>query len=175
MKRCSVLIVIFKLSFLQVAAQDTIKMEPSKFYSAKVHPNRSKQFAGLVKYAREDIIYSSCKRRIEYCYYYDEERHCFGQTYEIINDSILMVDQTRWHFQKLGNTYSMWRFDGKFIEFGTASALIPFTPESPFVTTTSDQIDTLWTTDYSTDDPSKPYDRIGVTFHQSTNSKTVML
>ncbi len=69
--------------FLSVAAcfgQDTLKVEPSRFYSSVHEPFQGKDFAFSVQRSREDIVFSDSHQRIEYCYYYDTRGICFGTT-----------------------------------------------------------------------------------------------
>lgn len=157
---------ILFITFLCVG-QDTIKYPPSIFYSGKKETIRGKSFASKAKYAREDIIFSKNKKRIEYCYYYDTVRVCYGSTYEIYSDSVLKIDDKSWIYKKRSDKYFLYRFYNGTYESGYAKTLIPLEAIGLFVTTTTDKIDTLWTTDYLFDKPSNPYDHPKYIFNKS--------
>ncbi len=142
------LVCTFFLSMLNSAGQDTVKVEPSIFYTSEKEPQRGKDFASRVKYAREDIIYSDKHRRIEYCYYYDNDRHCYGNTYNITSDSTIQVDENTWKYTLVGSNYFMEQyFEGTYIS-GYANSLIPLTFVGTRTTATSDKIDTLWSVNF---------------------------
>jgi hypothetical protein len=133
---------------------DTVKVEPGIRYTSDKEPFRGKDFYSRVKYAREDIVFSPTHKRIEYCYYYDNERECYGTTYQITSDTTLDMDGEVWHYRKLGDTYFTEMYTDHTYIHGFAKAPIPFEPAGLFITTTVDKIDTLWMIDYAADYPS---------------------
>ncbi|HYV95233.1 MAG TPA: hypothetical protein VE978_25890 [Chitinophagales bacterium] len=147
--------------------QDTIRLDKSVHYSSSTEPYRSKYFASCAKYAREVIVFSDTHKRIEYCYYYDNERFCFGKTYKLTDDSVLDMDEEKWVYKKQGDKYFVNRFFKGTYESGYAISLMPFETTGIFTTTTSDKIDTLWTTDYSADHQDNPYDHPKYEFHKT--------
>jgi Fe-S-cluster containining protein len=147
--------------------QDTIRIEPGIYYTSDIEPNRGKDFASRARFAREDIVFSNTRKEIDYCYYYDNKRYCIGQDFELINDSTLSIDGVRWTYKLQGKQFLVYRYEDNFFESGYTKSLIPFEPTGPFTTTTADKIDTLWTTDYSTDKPSKPYDHPTYNFYKA--------
>ncbi len=158
---------IFLLSVSPCFGQDTVKVEPSIHYTRAKDPIRGKAFAAKVRYAREDIVFSDTHQRIEYCYYYDGERHCHGINYRLTGDSTLDMDGETWHFSRQGDRYLLERsFQGTY-ESGLAQSLIPLATAGRFTTTTADRIDTLWTTDYAADQPANPYDSPRWQFHRT--------
>jgi hypothetical protein len=167
MSRTGLLILMFFICGIACLGQDTIRVEPSYYYSSDKEPNRGKDFYFRVKYAREDIVYSDTLKRIEYCYYYDNERYSYGKTYHILSDSTFEIDGVVWHYQNQGDRYFVERYFNNLYERGFVKTLMPFETTGTFATMTAEKIDTLWTTDYSTDKPSKPYDRPSRIFHKS--------
>ena len=109
--KVTLIILTFLLISLKSRAQDTIRIEPSIRFTSAEYPNRSKGFAINAKYAREDIVYSTTKKKIEYCYYYDSLRICHGDTYEIISDSILKTDNRTWIFKKQNDKFIIFSRD----------------------------------------------------------------
>lgn len=164
---CIAIALLQVIACLPCSSQDTVKVDPSIFYSSKTHPDRGKMFAATVKYGREDIIYSENKRTIDYCYYYDNERVCHGYSYEIIGDSVLKINDAVWNYKKQGDSYFLSRFFRDTYESGLASNLIPLTTAGTFITTTPGKSDTLWTTDYTAQDPSSPYSHPRFTLYRS--------
>lgn len=149
-------------------SQDTIRVEPSIYYSSSDEPTLGKEFHFRVRYAREDIVYSSFHKRIEYCYYYDKERKCFGTTYQLINDTSLSIDGIVWKCIKAGDKYFLERFFNGTYESGYATSLIPLKTTGLFFTTTADKVDTLWSTDYSADSPSNRFDNPRWVFYKTS-------
>jgi hypothetical protein len=168
MAKVTLFITIFLLSVAACFGQDTIRVETSTHYTSDKEPNKGKGFASSVKYARQDIVYSDTYKRIEYCYYYDNERHCYGTNYLLVSDTTLDIDGAIWNYRKQGDKYSVGRYFNGTYECGFTKSLIPFETVGLFTTTTADKIDTLWTTDYSADKPSRPYDKPLWTFHKAT-------
>jgi hypothetical protein len=157
----------FFLALANCPAQDTIRVERSHHYTRKEDPNRGMLFAAKVRYAREDIVFSETHKRIEYCYYYDQQRICYGTNYWLSSDSTIDIDDIRWHFVRQGRRYFVSRyFDGTY-ESGYVRSLIPFETIGLFTTTTADRAITLWTTDYRTDRASNPYDKPRWIFHKT--------
>lgn len=167
MTKFTLFITTFLLSVATCLGQDTIRIETSTYYTSDKEPNRGKAFASRVKYAREDIVFSDNHKKIDYCYYYDNERHCYGTNYQLTNDSTLEVDRVIWKYTKQGDKYFLERYFNGTYECGFAKSLIPLETIGLFTTSTADKIDTLWTTDYSADNPSQPYDRPLWTFHRT--------
>jgi len=165
MKLKELLILILFFYTISCFSQDTIKIEPSIQYSSKDYPTRSKDFAFKSQFAREDIIFSENKKRVEYCYYYDNERVCFGDCYEILNDSIIQIktqfsDSTSeiWNFEITeNNKYLVRRIHNRFTETGVVSSLIPFLKTGKFITQYEGNKDTLWVTDYTNYNFKGPY------------------
>ncbi|MFK8104667.1 MAG: hypothetical protein AB8G15_19235 [Saprospiraceae bacterium] len=130
-------------------SQDTLRYDKKIIYKSKDFPIRGKQFVADLAYGREAIIFSEKKMRLEYCYYYDGERNCDGDTYEIINDSLVAVNGTQWHFQKQSNgDYIVWRKDRTVTEYGQVDSLLPFTQKGIFYTVSNQTKDTLWQEEY---------------------------
>lgn len=144
-------------------AQDTLLIEPSIFYSSKEHPYRSKAFAVRAEYAREDIVFSPLHKQVEYCYYYDKERVCFGDTYYLINDSTLQISDSSnvnheiWYYKQVAHRkYEVIRYYGDLQESGQVSSLMPFLKNGQFITKSVHQNDTLWGIDYSNYSKKRP-------------------
>ena len=167
MIRFTLFIAIFFYAGTTCFGQDTIRIEPSQHYTRQKSPDRGKLFAARVKFAREDIVFSATHRRIEYCYYDDNKRTCHGTAYELTSDSTLAIDGTIWHYKKRSDQYFVDRYFNGTYESGFAKSLIPLEATGLFTTTTADKIDTLWTTDYSTDNPARLYDHPSWAFHQT--------
>ncbi|MDJ1506808.1 hypothetical protein [Xanthocytophaga agilis] len=136
---------------------DTIKVEPSFYYPRDKDPHWGKakaaRLASLTR-AREDIVFSPTYKRIEYCYYYDNYRNCYGTTYQITSDSTLDVwddDWEVWHYKKQGNTYFIEQYYDNTYICGFTKSLIPLEFVGLSITTTVDKIDTLWIIDHSVD------------------------
>ncbi len=166
MKKPWITLVLFLFTGI-LHGQDTLRPEPAIFYSSKTEPVRGKEFASRVKYSREDIVFSDTKRIIEYCYYYDSERNCFGNSYEILDGSAIKINDELWNYTKQGDKYILYRYFRGTYESGLAKTLIPLETIGSFITTTADKTDTLWETDYSIDNPANPYDHPGYTFHKT--------
>jgi hypothetical protein len=155
--RCLFSFFVF-LGGLPSYGQDTIKVEKSYYYkTSDLPPRNSRMFHGSMKYGREDIIYSDSASRIEFCYYFNNERNCFGTTYKLIGDSVLSIDSTKWFYKKIASRYFLSRYLDGVYESGWAIKLIPLITDGLFVTTTSDRIDTLWTTAYQSGERNNPY------------------
>lgn len=162
------LLIIF-LSILSTFSfgQDTIRVEPSKFYTSEEEPTRGKDFASRVKYAREDIVFNQNFRKVEYCYYYDNKRICYGNTYQLIGDSTLQIGDSAssnaiqtWTYRKMkSRQYLVYRFHNGLYEIGKAKELIPFEVIGSLFTMTWDKSDTLWIADYSTVSSNNPYSK----------------
>ncbi len=167
MMKLTASIAIFFITVASCFGQDTVKVEKSIYYTSNKEPIRGKAFASKAKYARENIVFSNTHKRIEYCYYYDNERHCYGTNYQLTSDTTVAIDDEIWNYKKQGDQYFMERYFNGTYESGIATSLIPFEIAGPFTTTTADKMDTLWTTDYSKDKPSQPYDKPLWTFHKT--------
>jgi hypothetical protein len=165
MKLKELILLILLVNTLFCFGQDTIKFEPSVFYSSKEYPNRSKAFAFQAQFAREVIMFSETKKRIEYCYYYDNERVCFGESYEILNDSVIQIKSKfsdsifeNWkHKIADNNSYLVQRKYGSYCETGTVNSLMPFLKTGKFITQHQSSKDTLWITDYTNYNFKGPY------------------
>jgi hypothetical protein len=167
MLKLTLFIITFFLSVASCFGQDTIRVETSTYYTSDKEPKRGKHFASRVKYAREDIVFSDTHKRIDYCYYYDNKRQCYGTTYQITSDTTLDIDGAVWHYKNQGDKYFLERYFNGTYECGSAKLLIPLETVGLFTTTTADKIDILWTTDYAADKPSQPYDKPLWTFHKT--------
>jgi hypothetical protein len=154
MIRLTVFILYIFPTVINCVCQDTIKFEPSVYYTKITEPYRGKDFASRVKYAREDIVFSEKHKRIEYCYYYDDERHCHGTDYILKSDSTLDIDGETWNFKKQGGKYFVESYHNSTYTNGFTNSLIPFEAFGIFTIMTADKIDTLWTRNYSTNIPS---------------------
>ena len=147
--------------------QDTIQVEPSRFYTSEAEPTRGKDFASRVKYAREDIVFNQKFRKVEYCYYYDNKRICYGNTYQLIGDFTLQIGDSvssnaiqSWTYRKMeSGQYLVYRFHNGLYEIGKAKQLIPFEVIGSLFTMTRDKSDTLWIADYSTVNSANPYSK----------------
>jgi hypothetical protein len=157
----------FTVISLLIPAQDTIRLEPSIHYSSKLYPYTGKDFAFKARYAREDIVFSDTRKEIDYCYYYDSLRNCRQYYYELTNDSTLTINNCNWNYRKEGNSFFVYRYIDGVYESGYAKTLIPFETTGLFTTTTADKIDTLWATDYATDEPSNPCNRPTYFFYKA--------
>lgn len=130
-------------------SQDTLRYEEKVIYQSEDFPSRGKQFVADLKYGREAILFSDRKMKLEYCYYYDNERNCHGDTYEIINDSLVAVNGISWHFQQQSSgAYWVWRKDRIATEYGQVDSLLPFTQKGIFYTVSNQTQDTLWQEEY---------------------------
>lgn len=167
MKKILLIIFIIIKIVLTCNAQDTLRVEKSIYYTKENIPMRVKENSSTIKYAREDIVFSPTRRRVEYCYYFENERRCFGNTYELINDSILYIDGQTWIYIKSGDRYFVKREKDIFIEYGFVSTLIPFETSGHFTTITIDKHDTLWYTNYPIDIPSIRDEQLSIKFHKS--------
>lgn len=134
------------------SGQDTIQKGPSYKYSRAYHPVRDKSFMGEVKKGREDIVFSTTKKRVEYCYYYDSLRICpVGTTYELVDDSTLLADKRKWHFKKLSrDSFQMFLVDSieGVKEIAIANSLMPLNLVGTSVTISLLTSDTLWKSNY---------------------------
>ncbi len=145
---------------LSLSAQDTIRLENKIQYSSEEYPVRGKAFVAQLKYAREDIIFSNTKRSVEYCYYYDSERYCHGNTFEIINENMLLVNDVEWeYFQTDKNEFRIKREQENVTELGQAKSILPFEPDGIFYTISNTTGDTLWQEDYSQYEPGNPFSK----------------
>tara|TARA_Y100000782_G_scaffold114887_1_gene153077 strand:- start:1062 stop:2006 length:945 start_codon:yes stop_codon:yes gene_type:complete len=132
-------------------AQDTVRIGKSYHYTTEeVNHFSGKGFRG--HYGQENIIFSANHIKVEYCYYTENKRICYGSHYRIINDSTLSVgdsipgknDQV-WNFKRLkSGNYAVSRIINDFLESGIVDTLIPLKPIAPFLTTSIDLSDTLW-------------------------------
>lgn len=140
-----------------INAQDTIKIGPSYTYTeAEYSSLYGKGFHG--EYGREDIIYSDNHKRIEYCYYYNNERICKGHDY-FITDSTFAIEENYnsseysdlllYKYQKLDTgKYLIRRDTPQFYETAIATEIFPLIIEGQKSTISKINADTLWTTDY---------------------------
>ncbi|MBI1306681.1 MAG: hypothetical protein GC181_08715 [Bacteroidetes bacterium] len=150
--RINLLLILTIINCHVANSQDTIKTEPSIHYSSAKHPVRGKQFVSGLKYAREDIVFSETKRRVEYCYYYDNERNCHGSDYEFLNDSILLIDNQKWIYYSIDSI--SWEVkttinDNKtFRKTGKVLSLVPLTPIDKLYIISSSNPDTMWIENY---------------------------
>lgn len=154
------LIIFCCLCWSPLVGQDTIQVDPISFYSSSDWPVLGKTFYSQVRYAREEIVYSNEKMRVDYCYYYDSERECFGRDYHLLNDSILMEDSVRWEYIKLSeNEFQVSRKLNGGVEIGRVRELFPLEKKGVFYVLSSITGDTIWQEDYSVVDPRRSYSR----------------
>ncbi|MFK7973011.1 MAG: hypothetical protein AB8F95_21755 [Bacteroidia bacterium] len=149
MKRFS-FIVLCMFSALALQGQDTMKVEPSIHYSSVEHPHQGKRFVSMLRYAREDIVFSDGSKQVDYCYYYDQKRHCHGSHYQLIGDSLLLINGKKaWNvaWLPLGGFW-IWRDSIWYTEAGYAEGLIPFDPKGTITATEIETGAELWVADY---------------------------
>ncbi len=152
---------IFILLFIgiqcfRVLGQDTLKLEPSIYYSSDTYPVRGKSFASKAEYRLEQISFDNQNKRIEYCYYYDSIRDCIGENYQFIGDSILRIGDSSltkqvklWSYvKKKNNEYLVWRTYEGVTESGYVSRLVPFKKIGVFQTKNNSDL-VLWEIDYT--------------------------
>jgi hypothetical protein len=153
MKFRIIILLLLVLSSANSYSQDTIRTGKSFHYSAEeVQRLSGKGFYG--KYGQENIIFNQNHIKVEYCYYNEAIRTCYGYHYRIINDSTLTIGDSlgdkpleAWTFKELPNhRYYVYRIKDGFLESGEVDTLIPLRQIKPFVTTTIDKKDTLWQT-----------------------------
>lgn len=147
------------LGLIQISfSQDTIYYDHKVSYNSGDNPIRGKEFVANLEFAREDIILDENTTRVEYCYYYDNERICHGNTYRILNDSTLIENESIWNYKKVyDNNFSIWRNDSLIVEYGQASSMMPLQKTGLFFTVNKLSKDTLWQMDYTNYNPSNPY------------------
>ncbi|MEM1001943.1 MAG: hypothetical protein AAGH46_04765 [Bacteroidota bacterium] len=153
MKYSIAILLLLVLGSAYAYSQDTLRIGESYHYSAEeVQKLRGKGFHG--KYGQENILFDQNHIKVEYCYYHEAIRTCYGYHYRIINDSTLTIGDSlgnksieTWTFKKLSNShYAVYRMKDGFLESGEVDTLIPLRHIEPFVTTTLDKKDTLWQT-----------------------------
>lgn len=157
MKNQITLLIAFTAISLHCFSQDTIKVEPSIFYSKE----KEKQLTGkgvYKEYSKEVIIFSENHKREECCYYVDSiVRKCIGIDYKNIGDSILLIgeldkrnDLEHWNINKLKNgNYLLERINNGTYELWESKKLVPPQPLTSLITITLDKKDTLWTTSFN--------------------------
>jgi len=143
--------IFFSLLGLSSGAQDTIVVRESIHFKENQHDKYFfKGFSG--DYGREDIIFSDTHHRVEYCYYEDEVRTCFGHDYYLLDDSTLMVNDSTsvWHFSKVGaNNYYLTQTTDSVVKSGYAESLMPLVFSSDVFVVSPANGDTLWVEKYS--------------------------
>lgn len=136
----------------QATAQDTIRsaprvqLTPAEYNNGRVNISTS---------AREDIVYSDTSRKIDYCYYYQEKRHCFGDTYTLLPGSKVAIDaegdpatRQTWHYrQQADGKYVVDRLHEGLYETGIVNDLIPF-GQTSIASICPATKDTLWVVEY---------------------------
>jgi len=141
------------ISFLGLSsrAQDTIVVRESIHFKENQHDKYFfKGFSG--DYGREDIIFSDTHHRVEYCYYEDEVRTCFGHDYYLLDDSTLMINDSTsvWHFRKIGaNNFFLTQTSDSVVKSGYAESLMPLVFSSDLYVVSNNNGDTLWVERYS--------------------------
>ena len=169
------LLILSLLSLNQYSpAQDTIRHGKPVRYSPKRYPVQDKMFVSKLGYAREDIVFSAGKKRVEYCYYYGQERNCYGKTHEILNDSVLLIKENEsdtitelWRYRKISqDLFEVRREYDKLQETGLAMSLIPFQVQGKMAVRRADNEDTLWLEDHSRFDPHRN-NKLRYEFHKS--------
>jgi hypothetical protein len=164
--RTACLITLFAFLRLSSVAQDTIRLEPRVQYYAAIDSVRDRMFAAHARYAKEEIIFSDRHKKIQYCYYYDQERVCYGNEYKIISDSILQTNEEQWIYKREGELYKVWRIKKGYYESGYAKSLMPLETIGLFTTTSLNFKDTLWHTDHTKEKPNRPYSHPAYFFHR---------
>lgn len=144
---------LISLISIQVHSQDTVRIGESYYYSSEeVSGLNRKGFAGDL--GQENIRFSENHIKVEYCYYSDSVRNCYGYHFWINNDSTLIISDSlmnqiyeSWTFKKVDNgNFYVYRVINGFLESGRVDNLIPLNQIEPFVTTSLDKKDTLWWT-----------------------------
>lgn len=150
-------ITILHLALDASFAQDTMKIESSNYYSSLEYPSKGKNFYFNVKLAREDIQINDSQKRVEYCYYYDSMRTCFGTTYQLKEEKYLLFSNPLFRY----DTNIIWQFCGvpqgfelshEFLgthQTAFVKSLIPFEPEKIVTYLDSNKSKVLYTIDYS--------------------------
>ena len=172
LRRISILCFVLSVATLCMG-QDTIKVEPSIYYSnEEVHKLSGKGFGG--NYAREDIYFSAEHLKQEYCYYQDSIRQVHTRdVFNVLNDSLLRVgDSVRvefvWTYKELSKgNYLIYRQDSNYYEFGEVTSLVPLKHVTPTYTTTKNKQDTLWTTNYDYPTPWYPNGHLNYKLYDS--------
>jgi len=144
--------ILITIAFFQSYSfsQDTIRYGERIEYNSIDYPYKGKDFYSNLKSKREDIIFSKNKMRVEYCYYEDNKRLCSGNTYELLNDNIVLEDSIQWNYiKKTDDNYIIWKEDEFNAEYGQASSIFPLVKEGIFYTINNHTKDTLWQEDYS--------------------------
>lgn len=160
------------LSF-NLSSQDTIQIGEIQCYTSNEYPDKGKQFYGILKYGREDIVFNENHIRTERCYYYDNERNCRGTDYYKMNDSTIYIGDTlnptptAWFFKKNSSgKYNVKRITDSIQEYGEVFSILPFLKMGTF-TTIYKYEDTLWQETYTEDHYKKPFGQPTLKLHQS--------
>ena len=128
-------------------AQDTTYLDSKTEYFTKNGDSYEKLRTLKIfpKYSREKIQTSRDSFKIEYCYYFDKQRHVSNYTkyYSIICDSILTDNGIKWYFKKLSeNNICVEKHDSCFTERGIVYSIIPFIKNGKFINL-NEQNDTI--------------------------------
>jgi len=127
---------------VNIFAQDTTFFDSKiNYYSTNEDSTRydisqrSKRFP-RVDYAREVIHFENGNLKVENCYYLDNERYTNNKitNYKIVNDSILIVENQKWHFEKLNDSiFYVSKKSEEYIEKGNVSSLVPLIKQGNFL------------------------------------------
>lgn len=144
-------LLFFVLISFSALAQDTVKIEPSIYYSTFDYPLKDKAFYNTVlngNTAKELIVYNKNHVRFEDCYYHGKERLCDGITHKILSDTVISVDSALWRYtEEEPNLFKVQGFKKDYYLIGKVNALIPFS-QIGFFHAVNLAGDTLWTDNY---------------------------
>ncbi|MEZ4685757.1 MAG: hypothetical protein R3B47_06735 [Bacteroidia bacterium] len=152
MKKNALISFLVLWSSLYLYSQDTLRIGPSYYYSAdEVQKLSGKGFLG--NYGQENIVFDQHHTQVDFCYYKDSVRICYGYHFRITDDSTLIIGSSlhdtleAWTFRKLDNKlFYVYRYNDGLLESGKVHTLIPLQQIEPFSVTTPDQEVTLWKT-----------------------------
>jgi hypothetical protein len=152
MKQPAIILFLLVYSSLGLYSQDTLRIGPVHYYSAdKVQKLSRKGFLG--EYGQEHIVFDEHHTKVEFCYYKDSVRTCYGFHFRITDDSTLIIGSSPldtlevWTFRKLDSKlFYVYRYKEGFFESGKVYTLIPLKQIEPFSVTTPDKKITLWET-----------------------------
>lgn len=144
-------ILLLLLISFSTFAQDTVKIEPSVYYSTFDYPIQNKEFYSKVtkgKKGKELIVYNKNHVRFEDCYYYGKKRVCDGVTTRILSDTVVSVDSSLWRYKTIEpNLFEVQNLKKDYYLIGKVNALLPFS-KIGFFHAINLNGDTLWTDNF---------------------------